>query len=153
MYFLSGGHCDVYIIMSGISQFVSVLDNIQKYLYCPIAFCRHSCAPVALFSAPVTKYVSENYLPIKVSFSWLCTIHFFLTLKSCMPIYIVCILFECQNVYICYVNVKCWVLNCTFLSCIYNWSLSHTQLFSSDFHSMIFKVIGQVLLFFLYREP
>ncbi|KAJ7340487.1 DNA topoisomerase 3-alpha [Desmophyllum pertusum] len=25
----------------------------------------HSCAPVALFSAPVTKHVGENYLPIK----------------------------------------------------------------------------------------
>lgn len=62
-------------------------------------------------------------------------------------------MYICQNIYICYVNVKCWVLNCTFLSCIYNWSLSHTQLFSSDFHSMIFKVIEQVLLFFLYREP
>jgi len=29
-------------------------------------FSRYSCAPVALFSAPVTKYVGENYLPIKV---------------------------------------------------------------------------------------
>ena len=30
------------------------------------SFFRYSCAPVALFSAPVTKYVGESYLPIKV---------------------------------------------------------------------------------------
>lgn len=32
-----------------------------------VVFFRYSCAPVALFSAPVAKYVAENYLPIKVS--------------------------------------------------------------------------------------
>ena len=32
-----------------------------------VVFFRYSCAPVALFSAPVTKYVGENFLPIKVS--------------------------------------------------------------------------------------
>ncbi|XP_067044937.1 DNA topoisomerase 3-alpha-like isoform X2 [Acropora muricata] len=47
------------MIMTSLSGHLMTLDftaSHQKW---------HSCAPVALFSAPVTKYVSENYLPIK----------------------------------------------------------------------------------------
>ena len=40
-----------------------VTDNVKLIFN---FFSRYSCAPVALFSAPVTKYVGENYLPIKV---------------------------------------------------------------------------------------